>query len=155
MSKHNQTIRLAVAPDQALLFCQEVFKDFGWRVQEVSGTGMTAKEVVPQLTGFTWPARIDVVLKGLGPADTELVIHGSIMGAGPIQSNHLKGQVGRFLNSLSVLIDKSTAGTSSSPVAVPATGLAAELRSLAELHAAGVLSDDEFASAKSKLLGGN
>jgi len=34
----------------------------------------------------------------------------------------------------------------------PATGLAAELQQLAELHSAGVLSEEEFAQAKAKLL---
>jgi hypothetical protein len=41
-------------------------------------------------------------------------------------------------------------------LAAPAAGsdLTAQLQQLAQLHNAGVLSDDEFAAAKAKLLGG-
>jgi hypothetical protein len=36
----------------------------------------------------------------------------------------------------------------------PAPDLTAQLQQLAQLHESGVLSDDEFAAAKQKLLGG-
>jgi len=36
----------------------------------------------------------------------------------------------------------------------PGTDLTAQLQQLAQLHTAGVLSDEEFAAAKAKLLGG-
>jgi hypothetical protein len=41
------------------------------------------------------------------------------------------------------------------PAAPPATGvdLTSELKKLADLHSQGVLSDEEFAAAKAKLLG--
>jgi len=40
------------------------------------------------------------------------------------------------------------------PPAVPAPDLTAQLQQLAQLHDSGVLSDEEFASAKQKLLAG-
>jgi hypothetical protein len=40
------------------------------------------------------------------------------------------------------------------PQAAPGTDLTAQLQQLAQLHTAGVLSDEEFAAAKTKLLGG-
>ena len=39
------------------------------------------------------------------------------------------------------------------PAAPAAEGLAAQLQSISQLHASGAISDDEFASAKRKLLG--
>lgn len=38
--------------------------------------------------------------------------------------------------------------------AAPETDMAAQLQQLADLHASGVLSDEEFASAKAKILNG-
>jgi hypothetical protein len=40
------------------------------------------------------------------------------------------------------------------PQAAPGNDLTAQLQQLAQLHTAGVLSDEEFAAAKAKLLGG-
>ena len=40
------------------------------------------------------------------------------------------------------------------PVAAPASDLTAQLQQLAQLHDSGVLSDEEFAAAKQKLLAG-
>lgn len=150
MSKYNQTVRLEVPADELLVLCQKVFQEFGWRVQEVRRSGITAKEVVGQVTGFTFPARIDLQIKTRADGSSELQISGSISGLGPIQSNHLKGQVGRFLNSLSLKID--TAKSERAHSVVPAS-LSSQLRDLAELHSSGVLTDDEFQVAKARLLG--
>jgi hypothetical protein len=153
MSKHNQTIQLAVPAERLLLFCQEVFDDFGWRVQEVTRYGMTAKESAPHLTSSTWPARIDLEVVAVDEDSSELRVFGSITGLGPIQNNHLKGQVGRFLNSLSVRIDNtSKQGPARVADSTATLSLASELRELAELHRAGVLSDSEFEAAKAQLL---
>lgn len=51
-------------------------------------------------------------------------------------------------------INASRQPAASSSQASTASGLAGELARLAELHAAGVLSDDEFSSAKARLLAG-
>jgi hypothetical protein len=40
------------------------------------------------------------------------------------------------------------------PAAAPASGLTEQIEQLAALHTAGVLSDEEFAAGKAKLLGG-
>jgi hypothetical protein len=40
------------------------------------------------------------------------------------------------------------------PQQAPATDLTAQLQQLAQLHEQGILSDEEFAAAKQKLLGG-
>jgi hypothetical protein len=40
------------------------------------------------------------------------------------------------------------------PQAAPGSDLTAQLQELAQLHTAGALSDEEFAAAKAKLLGG-
>jgi len=45
------------------------------------------------------------------------------------------------------------APAAAAPAAVPADPMMAQITNLASLHAAGVLSDDEFAAAKAKVLG--
>lgn len=154
MSKHSQTLQLAVSREALLLMCQEVFREFGWRVHEVTQSGMTAKEVASQLTSFTWPARIDIEVVATGANNSDLRVFGSITGVGPLQSNHLKGQVGRFLNSLSIRIDiAKDRDTPEIENERSESGLISDLRELTELHSKGQLSEAEFRVAKARLLG--
>ena len=152
MSKHQQTFTLKVDLPTALTLCQEVARELGWRVLELTSSSISVKEVSPQITGFTWPARIDVSLRQLGNAECQLTLNGSISGMGPIQRNHLQGQMGRLLNHLSLLVDKKL-----HDAVAPAVGnnqsIAEEIRNLKALVDQGILSEAEFAAAKLKLLG--
>jgi hypothetical protein len=49
---------------------------------------------------------------------------------------------------------QQAAAAAPAPAAAPASGLTAQIEQLAALHTAGVLSDEEFAAGKAKLLGG-
>lgn len=154
MSKHRQEFRLNVSSAVALELCQEVAVRLGWRVLSLSGSTITVKEVSPQITGFTWPARIDVSIAATSDSACEITLDGSISGIGPIQRNHLQGQMGRFLNDLSLSVDRTKAGTDSPTSGnLPATSLSAEIAKLKELMEEGVLTAEEFAVAKSRLLG--
>lgn len=148
MSKHTQVVELEVPAEQLLRLCQEIVDEFGWRVNEVSETGMTVKEPVMNLLSSTYPVRLDLEIKPRAGARSELSVYGSILGFGPIQRNHLKGQVGRFLNALSLRLDSARTHQSE---AIPGR-LITELRELAELHASGSLSSDEFEAVKTQLL---
>ena len=154
MSKHEQTFQLPVTPAAALLYCQEVASELGWRVFEVSQQGLAIKEVSPQITSFTWPARIDVKIQNLNAGNCVVQLFGSVTGMGPIQRNHLQGQMGRFLNALSIHVDKnSVVPAQESRSSAMAVSLAEELGKLHELFEKGILSADEFAAAKTHLLG--
>ncbi len=155
MSKHSQSFQLPVSGATTLKLCQEVAIQLGWRVLEVSSARISVKEVSPQVTSFTWPARIDIEIKSNGQEKSHLQLYGSIAGAGPIQRNHLQGQMGRFLNHLSLLVDtkSSSAATSNSSTNASTTSLTQEITRLKELLDQGVLTPEEFASAKAKLLG--
>lgn len=151
MSKYQQTFRIQIDSGKAISLCQEVAVDLGWRVLEVSNSSISVKEVAPQLTGFTWPARIDVQIGSISSQECELRLFGSILGVGPIQRNHLQGQMGRFLNHLSVLVDRprmkqGDGGQSGTSL------LSEELTRLKELVDEGVLTQEEFAAAKARLL---
>ena len=152
MSKHNQSVNLSCSAKDLLLFSQEIFRDFEWRVLSVTSDGISAKEEAPQFTSFTWPARIDLTVTALPDKETasRIDLAGSIAGLGPIQKNHLKGQMGRFLNALSLKVDT---GNQPADETHPASeGLADELARLAELRGQGIIDDDEFQAAKKKLL---
>jgi len=134
--------------------CQEVAAQLGWRVLEVSAKSISIKEIAPQFTGFTWPARIDVQIVEISDASCDLRLDGSIAGMGPIQRNHLQGQMGRFLNNLSLLLDRQQNSQSTAISHKPGNGnsMSEELARLKSLRDDGVLTDEEFAAAKSKLL---
>ena len=75
---------------------------------------------------------------------------------GPIQRNHLQGQMGRFLNALSILAEKKKAEQEVESVPVttnPSTSLSEELFKLHELFEKGILSESEFTAAKTRLIG--
>ena len=154
MSKHSQEFDLNIEVSQAIELCQEVAVRMGWRVLALSGSGITLKEISPQVTGFTWPARIDVSIAPTSDTACKITLAGSIMGVGPIQRNHLQGQMGRFLNDLSLLVDQLHS-VHRMPVSEEKSSmsLSEELSRLKKLMDEGVLTADEFAAAKSRLLG--
>jgi hypothetical protein len=62
--------------------------------------------------------------------------------------------MGRFLNALSIHVDKKSAVPAQQPTSsANAVSLAEELGKLHELFEKGILSADEFAAAKTRLLG--
>ena len=106
------------------------------------------KEVSPQSTSFTWSAKIEIAIQENGRF-SEILLNGSITGLGPIQKGHLRGQLGALKNKITVgaqSVNPNQEGASSGD-------LSAELARLGDLHGSGVLTEDEFAQAKSRLLG--
>jgi hypothetical protein len=156
MSKLEQQFVLSVDGEVAIRLCREVSADFGWRVLESSSQSISIKEVAPQSTSFTWPARIDIKIRSSSKSQCSIQLNGSVAGMGPIQRNHLQGQMGRFLNALSILAEKKKAEqeVESVPVATnPSTSLSEELFKLHELFEKGILSESEFTAAKTRLIG--
>jgi hypothetical protein len=149
MSKHRVEATVSYPPDAVAVACQEAVAQLGWRILNQSSGGITCKEMSSSAVSFTWPAKIEVTWQGRGTT-TKLSLNGSIVGFGPIQSNHLKGQMGNLQNRIDLCLRNSAA--SQAPPSSESS-LASELARLAELRSQGVLSEEEFRAAKAKLVG--
>jgi len=82
-------------------------------------------------------------------------MNGTIFGWGPIQASHLKGQMGSLKNRIEIGLSKLFEDQKQQAASIPisqSSSLITELERLANLHAKGLLTDDEFQSAKKKLL---
>jgi hypothetical protein len=137
-----------VTKDKAKLACKNAVAQLGWRIMKENTDSMVCKEVAAQSTSFTWPAEVTISIFG-NTEDTKIVLNGSIMGFGPVQSGHLKGQIGRIKNLIETC---SLQINNQSTTQDKKDSLSGELERLAELHSKGILSDAEFKNAKSKLL---
>jgi hypothetical protein len=148
MSKALDEFYIPLLIDEARLACKNATAQLGWRIMGDNTDSIVCKEIASQVTSFTWPAEVTINIHG-NNEKTKIVLNGSIMGFGPIQSNHLKGQMGRIRNliencSLQIKNQYTTQNRKES--------LTDELERLADLHAKGILSDEEFKNAKNKLL---
>jgi hypothetical protein len=93
---------------------------------------------------------IGVSLDPEGPGSVRAVLEGSMWGFGPIVNNYLRAQV----RNLRSRIELAVAG-GVTPAGRPApSSVAGELEKLADLNARGVLTDEEFANVKARLIGG-
>ena len=106
----------------------------------------------PVLDWWRWPVTIVVI--ALGAAGLEVVRRHTAREFPDAVATDVWGGVGRRLSSLREPKGEPAAarpGVEAPAAPVPAP-LDAQLRSLSELHSAGVLTDEEFAGAKNKLL---
>jgi hypothetical protein len=148
MSKASDEFFVNITKGEAELVCKNATTQLGWRIMENNTDSIVCKEIASQATSFTWPAEVTVNIFGDGQK-TKVVLNGSIMGFGPIQSNHLKGQMGRIRN----LIENCSLQIKSQSTTQNKTDLLSnELEHLADLHLKGILSDEEFKNAKNKIL---
>ena len=147
MSKHNE--QLILEDELSLVFeaCQQAIAQMGWRVLNRESNSIKFKEVMSQSTSFTNPCEIEVRLTE-SPQGTVVDVLGSNWGIGPIQSGHVEGQVGNFVNRLQVYL-KQIQQQRKAPLS---ENFISELERLANLHKAGALTDTEFALAKQRLL---
>jgi hypothetical protein len=127
-----------------------VASSFGWRVMLDELSRITIKEDLVNLTKGTWAAELAISVTPDGDG-AQMVVNGSIFGYGPIQKNHLKGQMGRFLNEITTSLEVTEASTTKNSI-TGSGSVADEVKKLADLHAQGLLTDVEFATAKAKLL---
>lgn len=93
--------------------------------------------------GFSWAAKIEASIK-TGAGGQRISLKASNFGIGPVQSGHCKAVLETFRSIVSLkLSEKSGSDTQ---------GIAREIEDLAAMREKGLLTDDEFAAAKSKLL---
>lgn len=94
MSKVYDEIPLSANTNDAPRICRQAIAQLGWRVLEQSDTRFVVKEVSPQATSFTLAAKVELVIEPGSGSGSVVRLNGAISGVGPIQKNHLKGQVG-------------------------------------------------------------
>ena len=148
MSKASDDFFIQLTIDKVRLACKNAVAQLGWRIMEDSPNKIVCKEVTSQMTSFTNPAEVAIILNDQ-IEKTKITLNGSVIGFGPIQSNHIQGQIGRIKN----LIETCSAQFANQNDDKNATlSLSNELEKLAELNKKGILSDEEFKNAKNKLL---
>ena len=148
MSKHREEFDLYIPISEAVIACRKAVANLGWRVLEQSEKRLVCKEMTPQGTSFTWAAQVEIALTRESSDRTKVTLNGSIFGLGPIQSGHLKGQLGNLRNRIELASAESRRPTEDQPT----ISFVSELEKLAELHARGNLSDAEYQHAKAQLL---
>jgi hypothetical protein len=146
MSQHAERFVLREPLHLVAEACQQAAAQMGWRVLDQRCDYIRLKEVATALACGS-PVQIDVCLTQAAQA-TSVDIRGGSLGFGPIQSGHVRGQVGAFVNRLQVCLRQ----LSQQPTPPPREQLAVDLGRLADLHRAGALTDSEFALAKQRLL---
>ena len=112
-------------------------------IKKDNGIDLVANEKIKML-GFANPAKVEIQISP-SPQGTNISVHASNFGIGPLQKEHVKGVVETFLSKLRLYTSETSTPRGSS-------GIAEELARLAKLKEDGFLSEDEFVSAKAKLL---
>ncbi len=150
--------------DRAALAIQDTIDQFGWPVLEVSTSLIVAQGPGINFSQFY---NFPIVSSKLAEEGDQTKIDVSVTVVGPMLGfkKHLTGIMGRFTNSVSLRVQTESIainptvalgqgqGTDSSSQ-VPAAGQtrAQQLKDLKELLDAGVLSDEEFAAEKARVL---
>lgn len=148
MPEYREEFDLHLPLEAALLACKTAVAELDWKISEEGSRRLVCKE--PQeVLSFNWAATAELSLSSVSSDKTRVSINASNFGWGRLQKNHLKGQVGNLRNKVAVAASKPD---SSAPVQRNAD-LSSELEKLADLHARGLLSEEEFRVAKARLLG--
>jgi len=149
MSKLSDELSLELPLEQASLACRSAIASIGWNIKS-----MDDRRIVPKVgVGISRnPSNIEVLLASTDDSRTTVTLNGSIVGIGPVQKSHLRGEMNRLSNAIEVAASQSlTAHAADQRGAEPDP--VEQLRKLGELRDAGVLSDDEFEAKKAELLG--
>ncbi len=145
--------------DRAALAIQDTIDQFGWNVLEAS-TSLVVAEKYP-LSVWEYPCKLSAKLVEEGD-QTKIDVSVS---SGPGSKRITTGIMGKFTNSVSLRIQTESIAINptvalgqgqptDSSSQVPAAGQtrAQQLKDLKELFDAGVLSDEEFAAEKARVL---
>lgn len=148
MPRYQEQFALQLSLADSMEICREVVADSDWNVVQQNASSLVCKEGSYHVTKVTWPITVEIVLSAESSDKTSILLQGSNFGFGPIQKNHLRGQLGSLRNKIELAVSKDRVATARSASA----SIASELEKLADLHARGLLTDDEFGAAKTRLL---
>lgn len=144
MSSHRDAKTFDCDVETAAQACRFAFNEMQLLVKKDAGQSFQANEKVR--FGFANPAKLEVSLSE-STSNTTVAVKSSNLGFGPVQGGHVKGVAETFLSNVKLQLGKAQASASSA-----SDDLAGQLEKLAEMKAKGLLSDEEFAAAKAKLL---
>lgn len=85
----------------------------GWRVTSQHQRGLICEEVPQGGLSFTNPVRVEISLAGAEAGPTHIILKGSNVGFGPIQSNHVKNQLTRLTEAVELTARQPSATSSS------------------------------------------
>ena len=148
--------------DRAVLAVQDTIDQFGWPVLEMSTSLIVAQNPI----GFSIQGQPKVSVKLVEEGDqTKIDVSVSIIGPLLDSKKYLTGVMGKFTNSVSLRVQTESIAINPTVVLgqgqptdsssqVPAAGQtrAQQLKDLKELLDAGVLTDEEFAAEKARVL---
>jgi hypothetical protein len=92
MSTHREVLTLNRPLAHVLATCQSAANGPGWTVAAQASDRLTCREVPPPMSWGS-PVTVEITLAVAGEESTQLTLHGSNFGLGPIQSNHVAKRV--------------------------------------------------------------
>lgn len=143
MSSFETDLITQASQEQVVHACRYALGDMQVVIKQDNGISFLASEKLKML-GFTNPAKIEVRIQQVAGGQ-KILVKTSNAGFGPIQGSHVAGVAETFLSIFQYKLNESKSEA-------PKSGVADELMKLAKLKEQGLLSDDEFAAAKAKLL---
>jgi len=152
MSKCNDDFSVNLPLNDLMDVCKGIISKLGWAVLDQSSSKIRCKETGKfDINKGNFFADIEIVLASTANG-TSVSLNGSNFGIGPFASKHIQGEVSKLRNMIEVDVkqynnNKETQSANSN------VSVAGEIEKLASLHSQGILSDDEFKTAKNKLLG--
>jgi hypothetical protein len=179
VSRHRKDFDLQLPLGESLKACQVALLNIGWSFERKPDKAFITAWEPQKLLSTAWAVKTTIYLKPNPDGSTRITIEGSNFGFGPVQKAHLKQQVNLLANYV-----EQAVGTSSSPTEGPHStethrydfsydllgrlkglagnlantqhpdSLSSELERLADLHNKGILTDEEFQKAKSRLISG-
>jgi hypothetical protein len=94
VAKTSRSIELESAADPSEVACRDALRDLGWEVSEAHDGRLVATEDLARLRCIEGPIQLEVRMLP-GPGDgTKILLEASMVGRGPIQSKHLREQIG-------------------------------------------------------------
>ena len=145
MSSHKTDQTISGNIDTLAQACRLVFTQMQLQIKQDSGNKFVANEKIKML-GFANPAKITVLLSASG--DNCIVkIECSNLGFGPVQGRHVRGVAETFLSNLRLNL-----GNRSQSSVAEGSDIASQIQKLAQLMQQGLLTEEEFTTAKAKLL---
>jgi hypothetical protein len=89
MATQRRSFDLMTSPRDVMPACRAALAKLAWEVDERDGDVLTGRELPWHLSCCTQPARVEVEIASRGSSGATVVIEGSMVGRGPIQSRHL------------------------------------------------------------------
>ena len=145
MSSHSTEQVLQAGIEASAQACRFAFNELQMQVKQDTGSSFRADEKLR--FGFANPAKLAVSLAADGES-CRLSVTSSNFGFGPMQGGHVKGVAETFLSNVRLYLDRTYQQAERDP-----GGIAADLQKLGALKDQGLLTEEEFSTAKAKLLG--